>query len=47
MQVFEFEFQVAAASTPNTCADMPAIGGAAPTPSELASLFDLFQVGVI
>jgi hypothetical protein len=29
---------------PNTCADRPQIGGADPTPSELASLFDLFQV---
>jgi hypothetical protein len=45
LEVFEFEFKVAAASVPNTCADRPAIGGPEPTPTELSSLFDLFQVG--
>ena len=44
-EVFDFEFKVAAAALPNTCADSPAIGGPEPTPAELASLLDLFQVG--
>jgi hypothetical protein len=44
LEVFEYEFKVAAASLPNTCAHRPEIGGPEPTPAELTALFDLFQV---
>jgi hypothetical protein len=43
--VFAYELRVAAASTPNTCAERPEVGGPEPTPGELGALLDLFQVG--
>ncbi|KIY93587.1 hypothetical protein MNEG_14375 [Monoraphidium neglectum] len=41
--VFAYELRVAAASTPNTCAARPEVGGPEPTPGELGALLDLFQ----
>ena len=42
-----YEFRVAAAATPTTCAERPGVGGPEPTVEELACLFDLMQVGAL